>query len=101
MKVGLPEFSDGSLVDIRDLASDDPSEVVAAEEEVGAAMVRYESLPSPLEAAAKASALKTAVLAAISITDVKLIVEAQVRKAKEGDVAASRFVMQLIGGGGI
>jgi len=101
MKVGLPEFSDGSLVDIRDRASDDPSEVVAAEEEVGAAMVRYESLPSPLEAAAKASALKTAVLAAISITDVKLIVEAQVRKAKEGDVAASRFVMQLIGGGGI
>ena len=47
MKVGLPEFSDGSLIDIRDRASDDPSEVVAAEEEVGAAMVRYESLRRP------------------------------------------------------
>lgn len=96
--VGLPEYDYGEVIDIHDLSSDDPAEVAEAVEEATAVLVRYESLPSPLEAAAKASALKAAILAAISVTDVKMIVEAQVREAKEGDGPAARFIMQLIGG---
>lgn len=76
--------------------ADDPLDAMAAREEVETLMVKYEYLPSPTEAAAKADALKRVVIDSISAVDLRLIIDAQVEKAKGGDVAAARFILQLV-----
>lgn len=86
---GMPEDDSGKRLAMRDRSADDPAAAAAAAE--------YD-LPDPAEVALKAARLKMAVLDAITPTDVRDIVLAQVTKAKAGRAAAAKLVLGLIAG---
>lgn len=87
----------GELVPVQDRTADCPAALAEARETVALYVAQYD-LPSPAAAAAKAAALLAAVQNAISVIDIQEIVRVQVERAKEGSLAAARFVLQLAGG---
>lgn len=94
--VGLPSDDDGIAYPVVDRSADDPADAAEAIEAADIAVGMYEGLPGPLEVAAKARAMKAAIMSAITVPDVAEIVQMQVRKAKAGSLKAAQFVMGIV-----